>query len=145
MPQVIVISGPSGVGKDAVLRELQQQRPDLYFVVTATSRCAAAPAGRWLPLPPRAASRRERPRRQAGGRGARSPRRAALRAAAPPRRAMRPGEVEGKDYFFVGKQQFEQWIEQGQLLEHAVVYGEYKGIPRGQVGRAGGPAFRRRC
>ncbi len=37
---VIVISGPSGVGKDAVLTRLKEQREDLYFVVTATSRCA---------------------------------------------------------------------------------------------------------
>lgn len=35
---MFVISGPSGVGKDAVLKRLQQRRPDLYFVVTATSR-----------------------------------------------------------------------------------------------------------
>lgn len=47
--------------------------------------------------------------------------------------AMRPGEVEGKDYFFVSKEKFESWIESGQLLEHALVYGEYKGIPRQQV------------
>jgi guanylate kinase len=37
-PIVIVISGPSGVGKDAVLTRLKEQREDLYFVVTATSR-----------------------------------------------------------------------------------------------------------
>ncbi len=37
-PLVVVISGPSGVGKDAVIRRLQEKRPDLYFVVTATSR-----------------------------------------------------------------------------------------------------------
>lgn len=37
-PSVIVISGPSGVGKDAVLERLKQLRPDLYFVVTAASR-----------------------------------------------------------------------------------------------------------
>jgi hypothetical protein len=49
---------------------------------------------------------------------------------------MRPGEVEGKDYFFVSKEQFEEWIGAGQLLEHALVYGEYKGIPRGQVDAA---------
>lgn len=35
---VAVISGPSGVGKDAVVRELQKQRKNLHFVVTATSR-----------------------------------------------------------------------------------------------------------
>lgn len=49
---------------------------------------------------------------------------------------MRPGEVDGKDYFFVSKQQFEEWLQQGNLLEHAVVYGEYKGIPRSQVEQA---------
>ena len=37
-PIVLVVSGPSGVGKDAVLRKLQEIRPSLYFVVTATSR-----------------------------------------------------------------------------------------------------------
>jgi hypothetical protein len=49
---------------------------------------------------------------------------------------MRPGEVEGKDYYFVSKEQFEEWIAGEQLLEHALVYGEYKGIPRGQVDAA---------
>jgi hypothetical protein len=41
-PCVVVISGPSGVGKDAVIKRLQELRPDLYFVVTATSRWASA-------------------------------------------------------------------------------------------------------
>jgi len=49
---------------------------------------------------------------------------------------MRPGEVEGVDYFFVSKEQFESWMASGQLLEHALVYGEYKGIPRQQVDAA---------
>ena len=48
---------------------------------------------------------------------------------------MRPLEVEGKDYFFVTKEKFESWIAEKQLLEHALVYGDYKGIPRQQVGR----------
>lgn len=87
-PLVIVISGPSGVGKDAVIRKLKQRSPDLHFVVTATSR------------------------------------------------PMRPGEIDGRDYFFVGKEMFEDWIVNGQLLEHALVYGEYKGIPRQQVDEA---------
>lgn len=39
-PVKVVISGPSGVGKDAVIKALQASRPDLHFVVTATSRCA---------------------------------------------------------------------------------------------------------
>ena len=37
-PLVFVISGPSGVGKDAVIKQLQHARPNLHFVVTATSR-----------------------------------------------------------------------------------------------------------
>ncbi len=81
----IIISGPSGVGKDAVIKQLQRKRPDIHFVVTATSR------------------------------------------------AMRPGERDGVDYFFVTKEQFERWIAEDRLLEHAVVYGEYKGIPKEQV------------
>jgi len=46
---------------------------------------------------------------------------------------MRPGERDGVDYQFVDRAQFERWIAQGALLEHALVYGEYKGIPRTQV------------
>ena len=37
------------------------------------------------------------------------------------------------DYLFVSKAQFEQWVEEDELLEHALVYGDYKGIPRHQV------------
>eukprot|EP00242_Pyramimonas_sp_CCMP2087_P010848 CAMPEP_0198199624 /NCGR_PEP_ID=MMETSP1445-20131203/2867_1 /TAXON_ID=36898 /ORGANISM="Pyramimonas sp., Strain CCMP2087" /LENGTH=264 /DNA_ID=CAMNT_0043869509 /DNA_START=257 /DNA_END=1051 /DNA_ORIENTATION=+ len=84
-PHVFLICGASGVGKDAVLTRLQELRPDLYFVVTATSR------------------------------------------------AMRPGEVDGKDYFFISNKEFEKMIADGELLEHAVVYGQYKGIPKGQI------------
>lgn len=46
---------------------------------------------------------------------------------------MRKGEVEGVDYIFVSKLQFERWIQEDKLLEHALVYGEYKGILRSQV------------
>lgn len=48
-------------------------------------------------------------------------------------RQKRPGEVNGVDYWFVSKAEFETWIQDGRLLEHAVVYGEYKGIPLDQV------------
>ncbi|DBB17704.1 TPA: hypothetical protein ACH3X3_002743 [Trebouxia sp. C0006] len=84
-PLTFVISGPSGVGKDAVIKQLQQTRPELHFVVTATSR------------------------------------------------AMRPKEVDGVDYIFVTKEKFESWIKADELLEHALVYGEYKGILRSQI------------
>lgn len=48
-------------------------------------------------------------------------------------RAKRPGEVEGKDYYFVTKEEFLGMIERNELLEYALVYGEYKGIPKQQV------------
>ncbi|PNH05621.1 Guanylate kinase, partial [Tetrabaena socialis] len=48
-------------------------------------------------------------------------------------RPKRAGEVEGRDYFFVAKERFESWIAEDKLLEHALVYGEYKGIPRQQA------------
>ena len=41
-PLMIVISGPSGVGKDTVARLLLQQRDSLHFVVTATTRSPRA-------------------------------------------------------------------------------------------------------
>lgn len=48
-------------------------------------------------------------------------------------RPKRPNEVEGVDYFFVTRQRFEEMIANEELIEHAVVYGEYKGVPRQQV------------
>lgn len=48
-------------------------------------------------------------------------------------RPKRPDEEEGVDYFFVSRQRFEEMIAQDELIEHAVVYGEYKGVPRQQV------------
>ncbi len=44
--------------------------------------------------------------------------------------------MHGKDYFFVSKAEFADMMEQGELLEHAVVYGDYKGIPKQQVREA---------
>jgi guanylate kinase len=46
---------------------------------------------------------------------------------------MREGEVNGVDYHFVSKEQFEEWIEAGELFEYATVYGDYKGIPKSSV------------
>jgi Guanylate kinase len=48
-------------------------------------------------------------------------------------RPKRPNEVEGVDYLFVTRQRFEEMIANDELIEHAVVYGEYKGVPRQQV------------
>jgi guanylate kinase len=87
-PLLIVISGPSGVGKDETLKTLQQASSNFHFVVTATTR------------------------------------------------PMRPNEVHGRDYFFVSLEEFTRMIEEGELLEHALVYGDYKGIPKQQVREA---------
>ena len=37
-PRVFIISGPSGVGKDAVIEQLRERFPDAFFAVTATTR-----------------------------------------------------------------------------------------------------------
>lgn len=42
-------------------------------------------------------------------------------------RAPRAGEVDGKDYHFVDRAEFERMISAGELLEHAEVYGNYYG------------------
>lgn len=87
-PLLVVISGPSGVGKDAVIRSLQKRNLPLHFVVTMTSR------------------------------------------------APRDEEVDGVDYFFVSREKFEELVEQDAFLEHAVVYNDYKGIPKPQIREA---------
>ncbi len=87
-PLLIVISGPSGIGKDAVVGLLRKTNHDTHFVITMNSR--------------------------------------------PPR----PDEVEGKDYFFVSREEFEAKIEAGELIEYAKVYSDYKGIPKSQVREA---------
>jgi guanylate kinase len=84
-PLLVVLSGPSGVGKDATLQLLRESGHEFYFVVTTTTR------------------------------------------------AIRPGEIDGVDYHFVSVGDFAEMIEQNELLEHAVVYGDYKGIPKQHV------------
>lgn len=51
-------------------------------------------------------------------------------------RPIRPSEVNGVDYHFVSIGEFAEMIDNDELLEHAVVYGDYKGIPKQQVRKA---------
>lgn len=87
-PLLIVISGPSGVGKDAVIDRMKIRQLPFHFVVTAATR---------------------KPRED---------------------------EVSGVDYIFVSHDEFAEMIEKGELLEHAIVYNDYKGIPKAQVRKA---------
>lgn len=84
-PLVVIISGPSGVGKDVTIRRMKERRYPFHFVVTATTR------------------------------------------------SRRPDEINGVDYHFVSTAAFEQMIAAGEMLEHALVYGQYKGIPKAGV------------
>jgi len=51
-------------------------------------------------------------------------------------RPRREKEKDGVDYFFVSKEKFARMIEGDELIEHAIVYGDYKGIPKQQVRQA---------
>ena len=48
-------------------------------------------------------------------------------------RAPRPGEVDGKDYIFLSRGEFERWIEEGRFLEWAEYSGNFYGTPEQKV------------
>lgn len=87
-PLLIVISGPSGVGKDSVVNCMAERKLPFHFVITATTR--------------------------------------------PPRE----DEKHGEDYFFYSKDEFADMIDRNELLEYAIVYNDFKGIPKSQVREA---------
>jgi guanylate kinase len=87
-PLLIVISGPSAVGKDAVVQRLLEDSDSFAFVVTVNTR--------------------------------------------PPR----PGERPGVDYHFVTREQFQCRVADGEMLEYAPVYDDYKGVPKAGVEQA---------
>jgi guanylate kinase len=51
-------------------------------------------------------------------------------------RMMRPGEVEGKDYFFLSKEEFQRGIETGEFVEWEELYGNYYGTLKKEIDRA---------
>ena len=79
--RLIVLTGPSGVGKGTLLRTLLQRHPELYLSISATTR------------------------------------------------QPRPGEIEGKHYYFVTRDEFEKMVQAGELLEWAEYAGNYYGTP----------------
>lgn len=48
-------------------------------------------------------------------------------------RPPRPGEVEGKDYYFTTREDFMRMVAEGRMLEHAEVFGNFYGSPRDPV------------
>lgn len=51
-------------------------------------------------------------------------------------RPRRPGEVDGQDYYFVDIPQFNEMADNGEMLEHAKVFGNYYGTPKLPVDEA---------
>ena len=48
-------------------------------------------------------------------------------------RAPRPGEVDGREYYFRNRAEFEQMVATGEMLEHAEVFGHFYGSPKAPV------------
>ncbi len=48
-------------------------------------------------------------------------------------RAARPGEVDGREYYFRNRQTFETMVKTGEMLEHAEVFGNFYGSPKAPV------------
>jgi guanylate kinase len=84
---LVIISGPSGVGKDTIIEALRRRThdPEYHYVVTCTTR------------------------------------------------TMRPGEVNGVDYWFLDRATFAAQRTAGEFLEANKVHGNWYGTPRSQV------------
>jgi guanylate kinase len=83
--KLIVITGPSGVGKGTIVKSLLAKNPQIFLSISATTR---------------------------------SP---------------RPGEVDGVNYYFLSRTQFEEMINNSELLEWAEYAGNYYGTPKKPV------------
>lgn len=86
--KVVIVSGPSGVGKSTICKEVTKRLDNIYLSVSVTTR----------------------PKSEA--------------------------EVDGQDYWFISKNEFQQRIDKGLLLEHAEVFGHLYGTPKEKVEEA---------
>ena len=57
------------------------------------------------------------------------------RATSATTRGPRKGEVHGRDYYFLTRQEFEAGIEAGEFVEYATVYDDYKGVYASEITR----------
>ncbi|MBR0260499.1 MAG: guanylate kinase [Selenomonadaceae bacterium] len=48
-------------------------------------------------------------------------------------RTPRPGEVDGKEYYFLSRDEFKAWIAEEKFLEYAEVYGNFYGTPLNKI------------
>jgi guanylate kinase len=85
---VVIVSGPSGVGKSTICKEVVKRLKNARISVSVTTR----------------------PKSEK--------------------------EVDGRDYWFISKQQFQQRVKEGSLLEHAEVFGNFYGTPKEKVDEA---------
>lgn len=51
-------------------------------------------------------------------------------------RKPRPGELDGREYFFKTPEEFQAMVERGEMLEHAEVFGNFYGTPKAPVEQA---------
>ena len=85
---IIVISGPSGVGKSTICRELVKRLEDAYLSISMSTRTPG------------------------------------------------PGEVDGRDYYFVSREEFQKQIEVDNFLEYAEVFNDFYGTPKDKIVQA---------
>ncbi len=86
--KVVIVSGPSGVGKSTICKEVAKQMRNVRLSVSVTTREKGE------------------------------------------------NEVDGGDYWFLSKKQFQERIDGGQLLEYAEVFGHLYGTPKEDVEEA---------
>lgn len=86
--KLVIVSGPSGVGKGTICAEVARRLKDVYISVSVTTRKRCK------------------------------------------------GEVNGRDYWFVSRDEFERRIDEGLLLEYAEVFGNLYGTPKDKVEEA---------
>ena len=82
---LIVISGPSGAGKDTIVREVLKKNKNIWISISMTSR------------------------------------------------AIRKGEEEGRDYFFITEAEFKRRIKDDVFLEYAKYNDHYYGTPKDKI------------
>ena len=107
---LFVVSGAAGTGKDSVVKALREAHPEIEKTVSATT---LADRGYFSYL------KRLRPEIE--------------KTVSATTRTPRPGEQEGVDYYYRTREQFQQLLENDQVVEHNFYNGNYYGTLREEV------------